>query len=225
MLQSPSAMLSMNEIKARRPAARRFIWLTGGAMQQQDMNIIDEPSFESLLESVGKTKDRRAFIALFDYYAPRLKSFFIKGGLKPDTADELAQETMLTVWDRAETYDPAKAGASTWIYTVARNKRIDFFRKTGRPEADINDPLMAPSEPDAPDAALSDSQDKAALETAMDALPAEQEDMIRKAFFEDKSHAVIAEETGLPLGTVKSRIRLALDRLRHALNGTLTGEE
>jgi RNA polymerase sigma-70 factor (ECF subfamily) len=195
--------------------------LTTENAKQMTANQAD-PTFEDLLERVARQQDRQAFIALFEHYAPRIKGFFIKGGLSADIADELAQETMLTVWHKAATYNPAISNANTWIYTVARNKRIDYFRRRGRPEPDHNDPLMAPDEPPAPDQALSQSQDNEALAAAIRELPDEQADIIRQSYFEDKTQADIAAETGLPLGTVKSRIRLALERLRHHLGGNLS---
>lgn len=166
-----------------------------------------------LLLAVARNQDKQAFADLFEYFAPRIKSFLMRGGAAPDAADELAQETMLAVWQRAATYDPAKASASTWIFTIARNKRIDALRKI-RPEMDPADPLLV--EDDAPGAneLLAQAQETDMMSEAIKALPSEQADLLYKSFFEDKTHADIARETKLPLGTVKSRIRIALDKLR-----------
>ncbi len=166
----------------------------------------------ALLEAVAR-KDKEAFAELFEYFAPRIKSFLMKGGAAPDVADELAQETMLAIWQRAGSYDPAKASASTWIFTIARNKRIDGLRKQVRPELDPADPALV--EDDAPNASeqVAQAQETDAMEQAIKALPTDQADLLYKAFFEDKTHADIAKETKLPLGTVKSRIRLALEKL------------
>lgn len=170
--------------------------------------------FRDLLVAVGRHKDKEAFAELFDYFAPRIKSFLMKGGAAPDVADELAQETMITIWQRAESYDPNKAGASTWIFTIARNKRIDAIRKQVRPEFDPADPLTVADEtPDASDT-IAQAQETDAMAEAIKTLPAEQAELLYKSFFEDKTHADIAEETKLPLGTVKSRIRIALEKLR-----------
>jgi len=171
-------------------------------------------SFEDMLNAVGQYKDRKAFIDLFEYFAPRIKSFMLKSGATPDQADELAQETMLTVWNKAESYNPKLAAASTWIFTIARNKRIDGIRKQSRPEPDPDDPLMVRDDLPVPGETLSRDEETGIVSEAMKDLPEEQADLIRKAFFEDKTHQAIADETKLPLGTVKSRIRLALDRLR-----------
>ena len=220
-MHTASRMLSIDRLHP--PGGRHGMGKEVFLARQQPDN--GEQGFEEILARIATRKDKEAFIVLFDYYAPRIKSFFMKSGLPADTADELAQETMLAVWSRASTYDPAKAAASTWIYTIARNKRIDFLRKRQHPEADMNDPLLVPGTPDAPDRYVAEEEETRAIAEAVAGLPPEQADLIRRSFFEDKTHADIAEETGLPLGTVKSRIRLAMERLRHSLGHTLEGHE
>lgn len=169
--------------------------------------------FRDLLLAVAQRQDKAAFAELFDYFAPRIKSFLMKGGAAPDQADELAQETMIAVWQKAGQFDPAKASASTWIFTIARNKRIDVLRKTPRPEMDADDLDLADDTPDAGEQ-IAQAEETDIMAEAIQNLPPEQADLLYKSFFEDKTHADIAKETSLPLGTVKSRIRLALDRLR-----------
>lgn len=188
------------------------------------LNVIDgaggNPAhFRALLLAVAERQDRDAFAQLFDYFAPRIKSFLMKGGASPDQADELAQETMITVWQKADSFDPAKASASTWIFTIARNKRIDAIRKTPRPEVNADDIELPDDAPSASDA-IARGEEEGIMADAINALPREQADLLYKSFFEDKTHADIAKETNLPLGTVKSRIRLALDRLRGNTNVT-----
>lgn len=182
-----------------------------------------ETTFSDLLVAVGATRNRDAFIRVFEHYAPRVKSFLLKGGTPADLADELAQETMLTVWHRAAEYDPAKASAGTWIYTIARNKRIDAARrKTARGgEAVPVDDLFTLPDPDnvQPDEAIQRAQETKIVASAMAELPPEQAEILYKAFFENKTHSQIAQESDLPLGTVKSRIRLAMDRLRNKIGG------
>ncbi len=178
-------------------------------------------SHEELLTAVAENKDRQAFISLFEHFAPRIKSFLMKSGAPEDQADELAQEAMLTVWQRAPLYNPEKAAASTWIFTIARNKRIDALRKDNRPEPDRNDPLFVGGGNDLPSDHFEKAEDARRIAKALDTLPPDQADVIRKAYFEDKTHHKIAEEENLPLGTVKSRIRLALERLRSELGGKL----
>ena len=181
----------------------------------------NSPSFEDLLVDVGRNKNKDAFIALFDYFAPRLKSFLMRGGLGPDQAEELAQETLLAVWHKAGNFDPSKASASTWMYTIARNKKIDFFRKNDRPDPDPNDPYFKLNEETSQIDGLSFVQEADVISDAMKDLPDEQADLVKMAFFEDKTHQEISETTDIPLGTVKSRIRLALKKLESALEGKI----
>lgn len=161
--------------------------------------------------------DREAFAQLFRYFAPRLKAFGLRRGADVAAAEELAQETMLTVWRKADTFDPRRATVSAWVFTIVRNKRIDLIRRERYPEADFSEASETPSEDRPPDEALSRSEAGRALRTLMKALPEAELEIVRKAFFEDKSHRAIAEETRLPLGTVKSRIRSALARMRVAM--------
>jgi len=160
-------------------------------------------------------RDRAAFAALFRHFAPRVKAFLMRSGADPGLAEECAQEVMATLWQKAHLYDPARASAATWIFTIARNRKIDALRRIRRPEPE-DLPWGPENEPDQADA-LALQQESRKLEEAITALPAKQRELIEKAYFGDLSHSEIAAETGLPLGTIKSRIRLALDRLRHAM--------
>lgn len=172
----------------------------------------DNP-FGHLLLDMAQNRNKDSFVQIFEHFAPRVKSFLMKGGTAEDVADELAQETMLTVWNKAGAYDPARASASTWIFTIARNKKIDALRKTGRFEAATTDSELLQAEDNINTNAMA-AQETEMIAEALETLPPEQAMLLRKSFFEDKSHADIAKETGLALGTVKSRIRLALERLR-----------
>lgn len=176
---------------------------------------------EQLLIAVGRDRDKDAFAALFSYFAPRLKSFLLRQGTAPEGVEELVQEAMLMVWRRAETFDPSQASASTWIFTIARNKRIDALRRTRRPELDPEDPALVPEAPAAADDTVFEAQRDAVVKQALKALPVEQAELLRLAYFEDKSHGTIAAENGIPIGTVKSRIRLALAKLRQSLASEL----
>ena len=170
-----------------------------------------------LVTSIADGRDREAFADLFRYFAPRLKGFGLRRGVDAGAAEELAQETMLTVWRKADSFDPRRATVSTWIFTIIRNKRIDLFRRETYPEADLSEVVDTASDGRSPDESLSLSEASRAVSSVMKSLPEEQLAIVRKAFFEGKSHRAIADEMKLPLGTVKSRIRLALARMRVAL--------
>ena len=175
---------------------------------------------ERLMTSVAEDRDRDAFASLFSHFAPRLKAFLMRLGSGGVEAEELMQEAMLMVWRRAESFDSRQAGVSTWVFTIARNKRIDALRRERRPEFDPEDPALIPAAPPAADDAFAAQEDNERLRKAIATLPVEQAELIRMAYFEDKAHVAIAEQTELPLGTVKSRLRLALGRLRKALKET-----
>jgi len=187
--------------------------------KERDLSVAAEASpsvLEDLIVRVAGGHDRAAFALLFDHFAPRLKAFLLRQGTGASTAEELVQEAMLTVWRKAASFDPAQATASTWIFTIARNKRIDLLRRERRPELDPNDPLLVPESTSA-ERSLGAREEATLVRQAMTRLPPEQADLVRMAYFEDKVHTAIADETGLPLGTVKSRLRLALNRLAKLL--------
>jgi RNA polymerase sigma-70 factor (ECF subfamily) len=164
---------------------------------------------------VHSQRDQAAFAQLFAHFAPRVKGFLIKSGATPEMAEECTQDVMATVWNKAHLFDPARASVATWIFTIARNRRIDLLRKDRRP--DPEDITWGPeAEPDQADV-LALQQESAQLTKAIRDLPVAQRALIERAYFNDQSHSEIAAHTGLPLGTIKSRIRLALDRLRHAM--------
>jgi RNA polymerase sigma-70 factor (ECF subfamily) len=172
---------------------------------------------EQLLLRVATTQDRAAFVELFKYYGPRIKSYLLKNGADSATAEEIVQNTFITVWEKAAGFNPKKAGPSTWIFTIARNKRIDILRRQ-KFVADIDDdsPVLANLAAETTEE-YADSQTVEKLHSAIEDLPPEQADLLRLAFFEDKSHQDISDMTALPLGTVKSRLRLAMGKLRQAL--------
>lgn len=178
---------------------------------------MDNERLSDLIVAIADARDRAAFAALFKHFAPRLKAFAIRQGVGATTADELMQEAMLSVWRKSHTFDPKRATASTWVYTILRNKRIDMLRREHRPEVDIDDVPERATEAASADQDYQARQTQDLLREAMNDLPADQIEVLQKAFFEDKSHSVVAEELDLPLGTVKSRIRLALSRMRSKL--------
>ncbi|QFT97665.1 ECF RNA polymerase sigma factor RpoE [Roseovarius sp. THAF8] len=168
-----------------------------------------------IIARIRDQRDRAAFQRLFSHFAPRVKAFLMKSGTDASLAEECAQEVMATLWQKAHMFDPSRASAATWIFTIARNRRIDAIRKQRRPEPEEL-PWGPEQEPDQADA-LALQQESEKLGAAIAQLPEKQKDLIEKAYFGDLTHSEIAEETGLPLGTIKSRIRLALDRLRHQM--------
>ncbi len=172
---------------------------------------------DHLLAAISEGRDRQAFRHLFDAFAPRIRAFIARQGTDAETAEEVVQETFVSVWKKAHLFDPSKASASTWMFAIARNARIDLLRKSARPAPDPDDPaLVADPEPSA-HTLVSRAQEAARLKEVMGLLPPEQQAVLRLAFYEEKAHAQVAEELGIPLGTVKSRIRLALGRIRSEL--------
>lgn len=169
------------------------------------------------MNAVASARDRGAFALLFDYFAPRLTAYLRRQGTAPEVVDELVQEAMLQVWRRAESYDSRQASVATWVFTIARNKRIDFIRREVRPELDPEDPMLVPDAPSDGEAHYLQEQRRRKIGEAIGGLPREQATLLSLAFFDDMSHSDIAKETKLPLGTVKSRLRLALARLRNVL--------
>jgi RNA polymerase sigma-70 factor (ECF subfamily) len=162
-----------------------------------------------------RNRDQEAFAAVFRHFAPRVKSFLMKSGANASLAEECTQEVMATIWHKADLFDPARASLATWVFTIARNRRIDALRKARRPEPE-DLPWGPDSEPDQAEV-LSLQQETDRLGIALRQLPDAQRRLIERAYYGDLSHSEIAAETGLPLGTIKSRIRLALDRLRHEM--------
>lgn len=176
---------------------------------------IDDLNWSKLVAQVATQRDRAAFSKLFVHFAPRVKAFIMKSGASAGLAEDCAQDVMVTVWRKAHLFDPSRASVATWIFTIARNRSIDLLRKDRRPEPE--DLGWGPEpEPDQTDA-LGLQQDTDRLRAALGQLPDKQRQLVESAYFGDLSHSEIASETGLPLGTIKSRIRLALEKLRHAM--------
>jgi RNA polymerase sigma factor (sigma-70 family) len=171
--------------------------------------------WSDLLIRVGAERDREAFTRLFQHYAPLLKGFLMKGSnIGHEQAEELAQETMIKVWRKANSFNRQKSSASTWIYTVARNCRIDWIRREMRRQRDVHaDDLYEPGDENPSQISLVQLRNKRVVRDSIELLPQEQKEVISKIYFEGKTHSEVSEELSLPLGTVKSRIRLALKRL------------
>ena len=181
----------------------------------------DRVQWGSLVSAIAKRRDRAAFAALFEFFAPRIKAFMLRSGATEARAEELAQETMLAVWRKAALFDPASAGASAWIFTIARNLRIDAYRRERRggmiETSDVEIEFQIDDSPQ-PDALLATTQSEERVRFALTKLSDDQMRVVELSFFEEKAHAEIAQILGIPLGTVKSRLRLALNRLRNLLS-------
>jgi RNA polymerase sigma-70 factor (ECF subfamily) len=173
--------------------------------------------FADLLVAVATRQDRDAYAELFSYYAPRVKSYVLRLGADSALAEEIAQDVMVTVWRKAELFDRAQASVSTWIFRIARNRRIDLFRRSKRPELDPEEEMILPSGVEAPDARIEAMEIEVRVRAAMKDLPEEQMNLLKLAFYEGLSHSEIAARLGTPLGTVKSRIRLAFAKMKARL--------
>jgi RNA polymerase sigma-70 factor, ECF subfamily len=193
--------------RARRPLVMR-------TSEEVSVTVAAEPDVGELMRRIAQDADRAAFQALFLQLAPRVKTYLIRHGAPPGLAEDLAQETLLTVWRKAAYFDPAKASVAAWVFTIARNLRIDTIR---RERSAMAYALAAPEPQAAPETPEDDSQTaerEVLVNEAIKSLPREQLEVVRLSFFFDKPHAEIANELSLPLGTVKSRLRLALAKLR-----------
>ncbi len=180
-----------------------------------------EGALESDVQAVAEARDRVAFGRVFAFYGPRVKAYLRRLGAEEAAAEDLTQEVMLSVWHRAHQFDRSRAALSTWVYTIARNKRIDALRRERRPDFDLDDPALVVEAEGAPrgDHYAEAEQARREVMRAIEQLPAEQAQLLRIFYFEEKPHSAIAEELGLPLGTVKSRLRLALTKMRALMNG------
>jgi RNA polymerase sigma-70 factor (ECF subfamily) len=186
------------------------------------MDLITEPpDMSKLLTELSVSHDKGTFSLLFAHFAPRLKSMLLGLGSNAETAEELAQEAMISVWRKCEMYDPTKAAASTWIFAIARNLRIDRFRKEKRPEFDPHDPALIPDPQLMADEQLTLNERQSVVKRALEELPFEQRDVVKLSFVEGLSHQEISDRLQLPLGTVKSRLRLSFNKLRTKLRSQI----
>ncbi len=170
-----------------------------------------------LLRRVAERADPAAFRELYDAYGPRVKAYMMRKGADAGTAEDLAQETLLTVWRKASLYADDKGSMTTWVFTIARNLRIDRLRREVPWQELPEWRLAQPSEEALPDAALAEKQEQAQLHAALVDLPPDQKEVVSLAYLEGLSHSEIATRLALPLGTVKSRMRIAYQKVRAAL--------
>jgi len=177
---------------------------------------------DELVLKVGRTRDRDAFVALYRHFAPRVKAYLLRLGADDTTSEEATQETMLALWRRADSFDPTQAGAGTWVFTIARNRRIDLIRRERRPEPDNGAAEQIPDPALPADQRIAVEERDRRVRGALEVLPREQAALIEMAYYQDLTQTAIAEKTGLPLGTVKSRFRLAFARLKRVLEGDMS---
>ena len=201
----------------------RLIFKIINRQYQLEIMVKVKNPFVAALVNIAKSQDIESFKKIFDYFSPRLKSFLMKSGADEAIAEEIIQETMTIIWTKADYYDPKVASPSTWIYTIARNKKIDILRKSRKAILeDIETAVLPPIESKA-DENIEHDQKFDMVAQYLDDLPEDQLNLLKMNFFEEKSHGEIAEITKIPLGTVKSRIRLALEKIRGKLeqDGTM----
>ena len=177
---------------------------------------MEKSNLNNLMVRIQKDRDEMAFSEIFDFFAPKVNAYFIQNGIRFESSEELTQEVLSTVWVKSNLYDSTKSALSTWIFTIARNKKIDFFRKNskiGFKEEDIREFLYQDREVDP----IEENEAKKQIERINNELDEQQKIMIKMNFFENKSHKKIADELEIPLGTVKSRIRHILTKMQEFL--------
>ena len=211
MLARPQNVLPTERSVNFQTAATRLV----AVGSERVKNVNKRNLWISHVHRIRDDADKVAFAELYAHFAPRVKGFLINSGADGSIAEECAQDVMVTLWRKAHLFDPSRASVATWIFTIARNRKIDILRKQRRPEPE--DLTWGPEEePDQTDV-LALQQETEILSKALTILPAAQRELIEQAYFGDLSHSEIAKKTGLPLGTIKSRIRLALERLRQTM--------
>jgi len=176
-----------------------------------------QDDFGAMLIRVASFRDRTAFAVVFDHFAPRVKSFMMRKGANAELAEDLVQETMIAVWSKAALFVPERGSASTWIFTIARNLRIDRLRRESSVYFTDLENFDAPSDEAPDDEVLNRSQEDAHVARALAQIPPEQRELLILSYVEDVPQSMIAERLKLPLGTVKSRMRLAYRRMRKLL--------
>lgn len=184
----------------------------------KDGEVVGMTDMDGLLVRIGRDRDKAAFRMVFEFFAPRVRAFLIKRNQTAALADDLAQDVMVSIWRRASSFDPGKASASTWIYAIARNALIDHIRKTAR-RSGLQAEDLADQQPETPmaDELLVRDQNVARVTEALGQLPENQRQVLHLAYIEGRSHRDISLDLDLPLGTVKSRVRLAMNKLREIL--------
>jgi RNA polymerase sigma factor (sigma-70 family) len=177
----------------------------------------NQGQLDDLLTAVGTDHDDEAFTTLFDHFTPRVHAQMVRLGLAPFAAADVTQDVMETIWRKAHLFDRSKSAAATWVFRIAHNRRIDVGRRSREQSCAAEELFDIPDPAPSSDACIDAAQRERHVHAALDALPQEQFKMVQLAFFEGLSHSTIAARTNLPIGTVKSRLRLAFSRLRRSL--------
>ena len=210
--------LTPRDTPLREAASRNRALQEKASTKARETLMSDNPEkLSGLLEAVARDQDVAAFEALFRHFGPKVKTYMLRRTKSAQIAEELMQETMMAVWHKAALFDSRRGSVSAWIYTIARNQFISAYRRENRPEFDPNDPALVPEQVEPADVGLENRQEGERLQSAMLELPDEQRELLQRAFFGDVSHNALSEEFRLPLGTVKSRIRMAIAKLRKSL--------
>ena len=196
------------------PLETRYLSTLEYKHQKQSETVVAEDNPNSLIQRIGENRDKVAFALLFKQFGPKLKSLMLRLGTNTSTAEELVQETMLSVWRKSHTFDSSKASASTWMFTIARNLRIDRFRSESRPEFDPSDPSLIPEPELQADEQLELKNRQNYVRKCLDELPNDQREVVKMSFMQGLSHQEISDKLDIPLGTVKSRLRLSFGKLR-----------
>ena len=202
------------------PHETGYSTLVENKQQMQSEPIVTQDDPNSLVERIGQNRDKAAFAILFKQFGPKLKSLMLRLGTNTSTAEELVQETMILVWRKSHTFDSSKASASTWMFTIARNLRIDRFRSESRPEFDPSDPALIPEPEIQADEQLELKNRQKYVRKCLDELPNDQREVVQLSFMQGLSHQEISDKLDIPLGTVKSRLRLSFGKLRTTMEKT-----
>lgn len=186
-------------------------------MDAKQSKIRESEHYSSLLSAVAERRDRQAFAELFDHFAPRLKNFMMRKGANAELAEDLVQETMIAMWSKASLYVRDRGTVAAWVFTIARNLRIDRLRREQNTHFVDMEDFDAPADLESADDVLYRFQADGHVAAALEKIPQEQRELLIMSYVDDIPQSEIATRLNIPLGTVKSRMRLGYRRLRKML--------
>ena len=166
----------------------------------------------NLIFKIANEQNKSAFNDIFDYFAPRVIGYLVGSGSQKEIAEEIAQEVLSMVWQKAGQFDYKKGNVNTWVFTIARNKRIDRIRKNENPSyntVDLIDALYSKND-------IQNNDFEEEIKVLQNKLNKSEKKLIKMNFFEGKSHKIISKDLEIPLGTIKSRIRKILIKIRNS---------